>query len=75
MHKMFYTNRIFSQLHAKREKDLKSAEMTTNKCLYGKVVETNLVQRNSEIRNAQKYRILKCVKCQWEEMIHIKLSW
>ena len=23
--------------------------------------------------NAQKDRILKCVKCQWEEMIHIEL--
>ena len=25
---MFYTNRIFSQLHVKSQKDLKSAEMT-----------------------------------------------
>ena len=34
----------------KSEKDLKSAEMTTNKCVvYGKVTETNLVQRNSNI--------------------------
>ena len=46
MHKIFYANRIFSKLHAKSEKDLKSAEMT-NKCLYVKVIETNLVQRNS----------------------------
>ena len=46
---MFYTNRIFPKLHTKCEKDLKSAEMTTNKCVvHGKVTETNLVQKNSE---------------------------
>ena len=49
MHQMFYTNRIFSKLHTKCEKDLKSAERTTNKCVvHGKVTETNLVKKNSE---------------------------
>ena len=40
--------------------------MTTDKCLpHGKVTETNLVKRD---------RNLKFVKCQWEEMIHIKID-
>ena len=34
---MLYTNRIFSKLNAKSEKDLKNAEMTTNNYVYGKV--------------------------------------
>ena len=56
--------------------------MTTNICVYGKNTETNIVHRNSEnlgkkIKrkdwNAKKNdRILKYVKCQLEEMIHIK---
>ena len=46
---MFYTNRIFSKLHTKCEKDLKSAEMTTNKCVvHGKVTETNLVKKKTQ---------------------------
>ena len=32
----------------KIQKDLKSAEMTTNKYVFGKVTETHHVQRNSE---------------------------
>ena len=32
----------------KVRKALKSAEMTINRCVYGKVTKTNLVQRNSE---------------------------
>ena len=52
---MFYANRIFSQLHAKSEKYLKSAEMTTNKCVaHGKFTETILVQRNSEYLEKKK---------------------
>ena len=81
---MFYTNRIFSKLHTKCEKDLKSAEMTTNKCVvHGKVTETNLVKKKLGIYWGKKSKelikngmpkktILKYVKCQWEEMIHIK---
>ena len=56
-----------------------------NKCVYGKVIKTNLVQRNSEnIKKNRKYKKngilkkkiknLKYVKCQWEEMIHIKIN-
>ena len=45
---MFYTYRIFSNYMQKGYKDFKSAEMSTNKCQYGKVIETNLVQRNAE---------------------------
>ena len=62
--------------------------MTTNKyVVYGKVTETNLVQRHLEYFgekinkrklkrkcNAQKDRILKCVKYQWEKIIHIKIN-
>ena len=45
---MFYTYRIFSNYMQKGCKNFKSAEMSTNKCQYSKVIETNLVQRNSE---------------------------
>ena len=30
------------------QKVRKTLEMTTNKCVYGKITKTNLVQRNSE---------------------------
>ena len=58
---MFYTNRIFSLLHAKSEKVIKSAELTTDKCVNGKVTETNLVHRNSENLKKKKKKINKMI--------------
>ena len=49
-----------------------------------KSYKTNLVHRNTENLgkkmkgkkfNAKKDRTLKYVKCQWEEMMHIKINW
>ena len=66
---MLYVNRIFSLLHAKRQKDLKSAEMTTNKCVvHCKVTETNIVQGNSEYLRKNKIKgnkkEIECLKRQ-----------
>ena len=57
---MFYTCRIFSKLHAKSYKDLKSAEMTTSKYVCGKITETRLVQRNPENLGKKKKKI--CIR-------------
>ena len=41
----------------------KSAEMTTNECVYGKVIETHFVQRNSENLEKKKKKGNKKIEC------------
>ena len=60
MHKMFYANTIFSLLHAKSEEDLKNAEMTTNKCVYGKITKNKSCPK--KLRKSWKKEIKKIKK-------------